>query len=125
MSSVKGAVAFGMGDEYGGFDIFPGSSPTPTLPGSYVVPLPGAVDDLTATVEGGGIFVVTARLATYDPGPGTDVVDTVEVSPGVFERVVDESIIPSLSFVTTAVPEPSGLLVLARLAIGIATKRRR
>ncbi len=127
---------FGMGTEYGGFDVFPGSSDTPTLPGEQVIPLPGAIDDLTAVIESGGVFVVTARLATYDPGPIgdddyefvfglTDVVDTIETSPGVFERVVDDSIVPSLSFVTFAVPEPSSMIVLIGIGVGVATQRRR
>ena len=126
--------SFGFGTEYGGFDIFPGTSDTPTLPGEHIIPLPGAIADLTDAIAAGDVFVITARLATYDPGPVdsdpfefvfglTDVVKTVETSPGVFERVVDGGLLPELTF--TTVPEPSSMLLLSGLFAGLAIRRRR
>ena len=129
--------SFGFGTDYGGFDIFPGESDTPTIPGEYVIPLPGAIPDLSDTIEDGGVFIITARLATYDPGPVgddpfefvfglTDVVKTIETDPGMFERVVDTELVPTLTFSTTSsIPEPSVLMItIAFAALGVHVRQR-
>jgi len=122
---------FGFSTPYGGFEIFGPASSTPTTDGVKEIPLPGAIDDVKAAIAGGGIFVVTARLDTYDPGPiGADAPpadDEFEFVFGLTDVVGGGglTIDPPELTITTAVPEPSTFALISLAALGLALLWRR
>lgn len=62
-------ATFGTGIPFGDFTIVGPDSPGSTVPGTYTIGLPGAVSAIGPAIGSGSLFVVTARLATFDPGP--------------------------------------------------------
>jgi len=122
--------SFGTGPGYGGFELFSPSHPTEpaTVPDTYAISLPGSFADVTDAITAGDYFVLTARLATYDPDPivpgppdiyeyvfgGTDVVDG-----GVPTALPP----PDLSITTAPIPEPASALLFG-LALPVLMRRR-
>lgn len=129
---------FGSSTPYGEFTIFGPGSPTPTTDGTKVISLGGAIPDLVDAVSTGGIFIVTAKLLTFDPGPigasAPPPVDPYEyvfgltdvVSPGGSLVPAPELTITTSASVPTPIPEPSSL-VLASIGLmtGAAVRTRR
>ncbi len=124
---------FGSSTPYGGFEIHPASSGTPTIPGVYTIDLPGAVSDVTDAIIAGTEFTVTAKLATFDPGPigagsgalGVPPVDPFEFVFGLTDVVAGLPTTPAplLSITTTAVPEPSSAMLLPLAAMVLLRRR--
>lgn len=113
-------ATFGSGPAYGDFVIAgPDSMTEPqTVPGIYEIPLPGAVSDLDASL--GGLFIVTAKLDTFDPGPiGSGAPPAVDPTEFVFglTDVHGGVAIPSLIIETTAVPEPTSYAIFILLGV--------
>lgn len=112
---------FGTTKPYGGFEILGTSHPSPTMPGTYEIPLPGAISDLEAALMSDEVFAITARLATFDPGPigtGASPVDPYEYVFGGTDVVASfgsSTPAPTLTIFTSAVPEPSSALLLVGL----------
>jgi len=117
---------FGSSDPYGGFEIIGPAHPIdpPTPEGLLTIPLPGSISDVESAILGGSILVITAKLATFDPGPigllappaivpyeyvfgTTDVVSSVGSSVG----------FPELTITTATIPEPA---CVSLLAVGLA-----
>ena len=115
--------SFGTATDYGDF-LIPGGVPGP-MDGTETIPLPGALADVdTALSSPDGIFIVTARLETYDPG--TLAADPFEFVFGLSDVVAAGSTIPApiLTITTAPVPEPSAL-ALVGMCIGALARRRR
>ncbi|QDU37515.1 hypothetical protein Mal4_18290 [Maioricimonas rarisocia] len=128
---------FGSSTPYGEFTIFGPGSPTPTTDGTKLISLGGAIPDLTAAIAAGDIFVVTAKLLTYDPGPigptaPPPVVPyeyvfglTDVVSPSGSLTAAPELTITTSASTATPIPEPSSF-VLASIGVAfVAAARRR
>ena len=127
--------SFGTSTPYGSFviDGTPSAGPPmdglmTTVPGIYTISLPGSIPDLTAAIMGGGIFIVTARLATFDPdpiGPGAPpAVDPYEYVFGITDVVSGIPTTPAPILTITTIPEP-GTTVLALVAVLAFCARRR
>lgn len=121
--------SFGTGPSYGAFELVSTEHPTldPTIPGTYSISLPGSIPDVTDAIAAGDYFVLTARLATYDPDPilpgPTDEYEYVfgltDVVDGGFETSLPP---PDLSI--TTVPEPSALALLGLGGLIVMRRRR-
>jgi hypothetical protein len=90
--------------------------PKTTPDGTYTIGLPGAVSAIGPSIATGSLFVVTARLATFDPGPiGPSAPPPIDPYEYVFGLTDVESPtgphapIPYLKITTAPVPEPSTL----------------
>lgn len=129
-------ATFGTGTPFGDFTVVGPGSPSPTLPGTYTIGLPGAVSAIGPEIASGGLFVVTARLATFDPGPigagAPPPVDPYEYVFGLTDVVSptgSHAPIPYLTISTApaaAVPEPSSLaLFLSAVPVIWLGMRRR
>ena len=122
--------SFGTGEFYGDF-VVPDPVIAPTPPGSYEIPLPGAIPDIEGAILAGDVFVVTARLATYDPGPIGP--GPGEGAPGTFpyEYVfgitdVGKSVpFPELVITTVPIPEPTTCGLSAIAVATLLFKRRK
>ncbi len=125
---------FGSSTPYGGFEIMDASSATPTTPGPYTIGLPGAIGDVTDAITSGSEFTVTAKLATFDPGPigagaGDPAVpptDPYEFVFGLTDVVGGSSPFPAptLYITTTAVPEPGTALMMPLASLLVLRRRR-
>lgn len=123
-------ASFGTADPYGGYVLAGPLEPEPTTPGIQTIDLPGANPDVEAAM-GSTLFIVTARLETYDPDPievpgFPDAIDPYEYVFGGTDVVKDGGSVtppPPLIITTEVIPEPGtfALLVLG----GVAVLRRR
>ncbi len=118
--------SFGTGTPYGGLELIAAGSP----PGTYTIPLTGAVDDLIDALTFGTTFVVTARLVTFDPGPigpiPGDPVDEYEYVFGgtdIASSMGPPTVPPVPLTIITDVPEPASIALLS--LGGLAMLRRR
>ena len=110
--------SFGSGVPYGVFEVFDPNGPMPTLPDTYTIPLPGSIPDVEAAIGGGSIFVVTAKLATYDPGPigpGPTPIVPYEYVFGLTDVVssLPLTVAPELTITSVPIPEPASMSLLA------------
>ncbi|MFG0333863.1 MAG: PEP-CTERM sorting domain-containing protein [Maioricimonas sp. JB049] len=130
---------FGSSTPYGEFTIFGPASPTPTTDGTKVISLGGAIPDLEAAIAAGEIFIVTAKLLTYDPGPigptappptvpfeyAFGLTDVVSPS-GTSLTAAPELTITTSASTATPIPEPSSFVLTSiGLAFVAASRRRR
>lgn len=115
-------ATFGTGPSFGDFTIVGPGSPSSTLPGTYSIGLPGAVSAIGPKIASGALFIVTARLTTFDPGPigagAPPPVDPYEYVFGLTDVVSptgSHAPVPYLTISTApsaaAVPEPSSLVL--------------
>lgn len=116
---------FGTGAPFGSFVISGPSEPVPTPPGVYTIGLPGAVGAASAAIGSGSMFIVTARLLTFDPGPigftAPPPVDPYEYVFGLTDVETPTGIeipAPVLTLTTAPVPEASSL-ALGGLALAV------
>jgi len=132
-SSVDIWSSFGSSTPYGTFEIEGSAGAMTTVPGIYSIPLPGSIADLEAAIAGGGVFIVTGKLATFDPdviGPDAPpAVDPYEYVFGITDVVASGggSSTPAPVLTITTVPEPGavGLLLLVLVVAGLRRKSRR
>jgi len=127
-------ATFGTGLPYGSF-VIPGIPDGPkTMPdGTYTIGLPGAVSAIGPSIATSSLFVVSARLATFDPGPigagAPPPVDPYEYVFGLTDVVSpsgSHAPIPYLTITTAPVPEPSTFaLCLSAAAVGVIAYLRR
>lgn len=116
---------FGTGDFYGDTVFEFDDSPEGPFPLEIVIPLsPFALDDIAAA--SGGKFVITGRMASYDPDPG----DPHEIIFSLSDLVVDgiDTSLPKpfLSLSTTSpVPEPSTFWLVSLILLVFGFRRRR
>ncbi len=123
--------SFGTSTPYGGFGIDGPGSATPA--DTYSISLPGSIPDLGSTIGAGDIFIVTARLVTFDPGPigalAPPAIDPYEYVFGLTDVVSSSgstTAAPVLTITTAAavVPEPSSAVLLVGLmALGLCGRR--
>ncbi len=126
-------ATFGTSTPFGDFTIVGPSGPTPTVPDTYTIGLPGAVSAIKPKIAAGSLFVVTARLVTFDPGPigvgAPPAVDPYEYVFGLTDVVSpsgSHAPVPYLKITTAVVPEPSSLaLCLSAAAVLLLRLRRR
>jgi len=130
---------FGTSTPYGGFEITgtppPGAAPPSAdglmtlAPDTYTIDLPGALPDLGTAIGAGGMFIVTARLASFDP----DVIGTsAPPATDPYEYVFGITDVASPSGSTVAppvltistIPEPSAFLLIALGGMTAAHIRR-
>lgn len=123
--------SFGSSVPYGFFGIDgSGDEMMITPEGSHTIPLPGSISDVDMAIMGGGIFIVTAKLATFDPGPigfgAPPIVDPYEYVFGITDVVSGSgSTVPAPLLTITTIPEPSGfLLILLGLSLALRRGRR-
>lgn len=110
----------GSGDPYGALELLGPGSGSPSLPGTYTIPLPGSLSDVTDAILGGDIFVVSSKLATYDPGPigagAPPAADPYEYVFGGTDVVFGAPTGLAAPLLTiTTVPEPNATLLLMSL----------
>ena len=126
-------ATFGMGPSYGSF-VIPGIPGGPkTIPDdTYTIGLPSAVSDVGSAITASSLFVVTARLATFDPGPiglgAPPPADPYEYVFGLTDVVKDgesHAPIPYLTITTALVPEPSSLALGLSAAVVLLFRMRR
>jgi hypothetical protein len=126
-------ATFGTGLSFGSF-VIPGIPGGPkTIPdGTYPIGLPGAVSAIGPSIATSSLFVVSARLATFDPGPigagAPPPIDPYEYVFGltdVTSSTGPHAPIPYLHITTAAVPEPSTLVLGFLAGIALAALRRR
>ena len=114
---------FGSTIPYGGFEIFGPSHPIepPTPEGLHTIPLPGAIPDVETAILSGSILAITAKLATFDPGPigptAPPAVVPYEYVFGTTDVVPALVGFPELTITTEVIPEPT---CASLLAIGLA-----
>lgn len=130
-------ATFGTSLPLGDFTIVGPGGGSPTVPGTYPIGLPGAVSAIGPKIASGALFIVTARLVTFDPGPigagAPPPVDPYEYVFGLTDVVSptgSHAPIPYLTITTEAtaeaVPEPSSLaLCLSAAAVFWLRARRR
>lgn len=121
--------SFGTSTPYGSFDISgtppSGGSPASadgvmTLPpDTYTIDLMGGIPDVETAIGAGGIFIVSARLSSFDPdviGPGTPpAVDPYEYVFGITDVVPMSGGSPSVPapiLTISTIPEPSSVLLI-------------
>ena len=115
---------FGFGDFYGDAVFEEASPPEGPFPMEIVIPLsPMAIDDIMAS--GGGTFVITGRMASYDPEPDASAEIIFSLSDLVVDDIDTSLPKPFLSLETTSIPEPSGLLLVSVVGAGLFIRRRR
>ena len=120
---------FGKGDFFGDFTI-PDPNTAPTPPGSYDIPLPGSLGHVEDAILASDIFVVSARLGSYDPGPIGP--GPGEGFPGTFPYEyafgltdVGKSVpYPVLTITTIPIPEPTTCGLGAIAVISCLLRRR-
>ena len=127
-------ATFGTGIPYGSF-VIPGIPDGPkTMPdGTYTIGLPGAVSAIGPFIAASSLFVVSARLATFDPGPigpgAPPPIDPYEYVFGLTDVVSpsgSHAPIPYLTITTAPVPEPSTfVLCMSAAAVLLVRLRRR
>ncbi|XAL98920.1 PEP-CTERM sorting domain-containing protein [Phycisphaeraceae bacterium D3-23] len=125
-------ATFGTADPYGEYVLDGPMSPMPTMPGIQTIDLPGAIPDVEAAM-GSSLFIVTARLVTYDPGPievpgVPDAIDPYEYVFGGTDVVAGGGSTtppPPLAITTSLVPEPGSLAVLSLGGLALLRRRRR
>ncbi|GEM_PF-1089318 len=135
---------FGTSTPYGGFEITgtppPGAAPPSAdglmtlAPDTYTIDLPGAVSDLSSAVGAGGMFIVTARLASFDPDViGTSAppaTDPYEYVFGITDVASPSgSTVPAPVLTISTIPEPTAIVLIALGGIlmryvGIVHKRK-
>ena len=120
----------GAGDLYGDFVLPDPSDPNlPVLvPGTQEIPLSLAVPDLVAAIDSDSIFVVSMRLATYDPDPiGSGAPPAFDPYEYVFGGTDVPSGVPypELTITTIPIPEPSSLVLAAFGVLGLGCRRRK
>ncbi len=121
---------FGTGTPYGDFEIVGPSEPSPTVPDTYTIPLPGSLLDLADAVVASSTFIVTARLVTYDPDPigmGASPIDPYEYVFGGTDVVTPSGpglAPPDLIITTAVVPEPSTSVMAIMGLFGVFIARR-
>ena len=128
---------FGSSTPYGEYTIFGPGSSTPSVDGTQIVTLGGAIPDLEAAIAAGGIFIVTARLLTFDPGPigatAPPPIDPYEYVFGLTDVVSPSGSLtaaPELTITTSAstvnpIPEPSSFVLTSIGLAALAASRRR
>jgi hypothetical protein len=126
-------ATFGTGISYGSFVItgIP-DGPKTTPDGTYTIGLPGAVSAIGPAIATSSLFVVSARLATFDPGPigasAPPPADPYEYVFGLTDVVSpsgSHAPIPFLTITTAPIPEPtSGMLFMLSLC-GFGYRYRR
>ena len=134
---------FGTSAPYGSFGIDgtpppmaapPSADGTIAMPvGLYDIDLPGAIPDVETAILGGDFFVVTGRLATFDPdviGPGAPpAVDPYEYVFGLSDVVPMGGgmplVGPPVLTIVTEIPEPSALAFLGLAAALVFCRGRR
>ena len=114
---------FGFGDFYGDAVFEEADPPTGPFPLEIVIPLsPTAIDDIA--MSAGGKFVITGRMASYDPAPDA----SAEIIFSLSDLVVggSETSLPSPFLSLTTIPEPNAVALLAVIScIGFSRIRRR
>ncbi len=132
--------SFGTGTPFGMFAI-DGDAPPMAAPasadgtlampiGTYTIDLPGAIPELEAAILGGDMFIVTARLATFDPdvigSSAPPAVDPYEYVFGITDVVSGSGATTAAPLLTiSTIPEPSALGALAICLAGFLLPRRR
>ena len=116
---------FGMGEFYGDLPIFLADPPMGEFPLEMVIPLsPAAISHIEASA--GGTFVITGRMATYDPEPGALDEVMFSLSDLVVGGIETDLPKPFLSLTTGAsIPEPSSISLLALAGLAIVFRQRR
>jgi hypothetical protein len=121
-------ATFGTGPHFGDFVITGIPGGPKTMPdGTYPIGLPGAVGPIGPAIATSSLFVVTARLATYDPGPigpgAPPAIDPYEYVFGltdVTSPTGSHAPIPYLKITTAPiVPEPSTLALATFAVLGL------
>ena len=112
---------------YGDFEIIDGGTP----PDVYEIPLPGAIPDIAAAITAGDVFIVSARLETFDPGPigptaGSPTVPPIDPYEYVFGGTDIGSAVdaPLLIISTVPIPEPASIALGAFGVLLIGLRRR-
>ncbi len=126
-------ATFGTGPFFGEFVIVGPDEPGPTIPDTHTIGLPGAIGAIGPAIATESLFVVTARLETFDPGPvGAGAPPPLDLYEYVFGLTdvaspTGPSVpIPFLTITTAPIPEPSTLLVcLPALAVMLSARRNR
>jgi hypothetical protein len=125
-------ATFGTGSDYGSFVLGGPMSPMPTPPATYTIGLPGAVADVKSKITAGSLFIVTARLVTYDPGPigpmAPPAIDPFEYVFGLTDVVSpsgSHAPIPYLKITTAPVPEPGSVALALMAACTVFAPTRR
>ena len=122
---------FGTSKPYGGFEILGPATPDPTLPGFYDIDLAGSIGDLADAISTGDEFIITARLATFDPDPiGPDAPPAIDPYEYVFGLTDVVSAFPTtppptLTITTSAIPEPSTYFLWGTGILFFIARRRR
>ncbi len=106
--------------------------PKTTPDGTYTIGLPVAVGAILPKIATGSLFVVTARLATFDPGPigskAPTPIDPYEYVFGLTDVVSplgSFAPIPYLKITTAAIPEPSTFALFSIGALALLARRWR
>jgi hypothetical protein len=126
-------ATFGTGISYGSFVItgIP-DGPKTTPDGTYTIGLPGAVSAIGPAIATSSLFVVSARMATFDPGPigpsAPPPIDPYEYVFGltdVTSPTGSHAPIPFLIITTAPIPEPSSFALCLSAAAVLFKKRHR
>lgn len=126
-------ATFGTSVHFGDF-VIPGIPDGPkTIPdGTYTIGLPGAVTAIGPHIALGSLFVVTARLETFDPGPigpsAPPPIDPYEYVFGLTDVVFgseSHAPIPYLTITTAPIPEPSTFVLCLSAALVLLVRLRR
>lgn len=113
--------SFGEGDFYGEF-VVPDPIIEPTATGPHEIPLTEAIPDLETAIIFDDIFIVTARLETFDPGPiGAGAPPAITPYEYIFGGTDVGTAVPfpELIITTKPIPEPAtwGLFGLAMVCM--------
>ncbi len=112
---------FGFGDFYGDVVFESASPPTGPFPMEIIIPLsPTAISHIMAS--SGGSFVITGRMASYDPDPGVPDEIMFSLSDLVVGGV--DTALPKPFLSLSTIPEP-GTIWIVTLGAGILALRRR
>jgi hypothetical protein len=125
-------ATFGTGIPYGSFVIagIP-DGPKTTPDGTYTIGLPGAVSAIGPAIATSSLFVVSARLATFDPGPigasAPPPADPYEYVFGLTDVVTpsgSHAPIPFLTIITAPIPEPTSGMLFSALGLTLGSRFR-